>query len=217
MGKISPFGLALLLVICGCTESNQPLSRSESVECQRMKELWEHISAENPRIVIPEMETQPETEMGWEEFGESLFASAGCCFCKPHPSVQEWQEYNRLECIREYLENERVLAISFYEQVMYDDATRPEDWRPWAKITDAEKVREILRLLFRAMGNEKDRFANEGIVLSHSDRMQIVTDKHKFIIPIGCNSRGKKVICGIGWESYELRRKLEKWGFGDAK
>jgi len=47
--------------------------------------------------------------------------------------------------------------------------------------------------------------------------MQIITDKHKFIIPIGCGSRRSKVIRGIGWTSYELRGRLKEWGFPEQK
>jgi len=63
------------------------------------------------------------------------------------------------------------------------------------------------------MKMESDGFANEEIVLGHYDRMQIITDKHKFITPIGCGSHGSKVIHGVGWTSYELRKRLKEWGF----
>jgi len=49
--------------------------------------------------------------------------------------------------------------------------------------------------------------------LTKKDRMQIITDKHKFIIPIGCGSDGSKAIRGVGWTSYELRKLLKELGF----
>jgi len=53
--------------------------------------------------------------------------------------------------------------------------------------------------------------------LTKKDRMQIITDKHKFIIPIGCGSDGSKAIRGVGWTSYELRGGLKEWGFPKQK
>jgi hypothetical protein len=65
------------------------------------------------------------------------------------------------------------------------------------------------------MDEEKDRFANWGIVVGHNGRMQIITDKHKFIIPIGCDSREDEEIDGLGWSSCKLRKKLTDWGLAE--
>ncbi len=44
--------------------------------------------------------------------------------------------------------------------------------------------------------------------------MQIITDKHKFIIPVRWTSRK---VYGLEWTSYELKQKLREWGFPDPK
>ena len=64
------------------------------------------------------------------------------------------------------------------------------------------------------MKEEKDRCVNGDIIMQGTERMHIITDKHKFIIPISCQ---KKAVYGIGWTSYELQKKLEKWGFLEPK
>jgi len=218
----SVIGLAMLLGIAGCTQCSRHISSSESIECQRLRMLWERAGEENPQIIIPEINTEfgheSGDEMTWQELGERVFLAAGCCFSKPHPLANEWIQYNRLDCIWEYLENENILRVAFYKNVMDEDTSKPEDWyNPWAEIVEPERIGETVKVFCKAMKREKDRFANEGIVLGHYDRMQVVTDKHKFIIPIGCGSRQSKAIYGIGWTSYELREKLKEWGFPRPK
>jgi len=216
----SVIGLAMLLSIAGCAKCNCPAFSSESMECQRLERFWREPEADNVRMIVffGEDSNEPIEECPFEEFKEALYQLTGCCFSKPHPLASEWMECNRLECIWEYLEKENIQRIAFYENVMDEDKNKPEDWHSlWAEIVEPERTRETIKLFCKAMKRGKDRFANEGIVLGHYDRMQIMTDKHKFIIPIGCGSRRSKVICGIGWTSYELRKKLAEWGFPRPK
>ena len=161
---------------------------------------------------------EPVDEAKFEEFREAILHLAGCCSCKPHPLAKEWMECNRLECIWKHLENENVQRIAFYENVMDEDTNKPEDWHSlWAEIIEQERIRETVRIFCKAIKKGENKFANEGIVLGHYDRMQIITDKHKFIMPIGCGSDGSKAIRGVGWTSYELRGGLKEWGFPEQK
>jgi len=217
--NIFVISLTILLGIAGCTGCKRDISSSESIECQRLKVLWERAGEENPQIIIPEIETEfgheSVDEMTWQELGEMVFSTVGCCFCKPHPLAKEWKEYNRLQCIWKHLENENVQRIAFYGQVLEEDTERPEDWcNLWAEINEPEKIKKVVKVLHRAVEREKNKFANEDIVISVVDRMQIITDKHKFIIPISCY---REAVRGIGWTSEELRKKLREWGFPDPK
>jgi len=156
--------------------------------------------------------------MAVSELGEMVFSAVGCCFCKSHPLAKEWMECNRLECIWQYLEKGNVQRIAFYENVMDKDTSKPEDWHSlWAEIVEPKRISETIRLLCKAVKKERNRFANEEIVLGHYGRMQIITDKHKFIIPIGCGSSQSEAICGIGWASYELHERLKEWGFAEPR
>ena len=208
--------LVTLLGITGCTENNRRVPSGESVECERLKYLFNNLEEENIKTVFffAEDSNEPIDEATFQEFKGMILHLAGCCTCKPHPLAKEWIEYNRLECIWEYLEKENIQRIAFYENVMDEDRIKPEDWHSlWAEIVEQERIKETVKLFCKAMKRESDRFANEEIVLGHYDRMQIITDKHKFIIPTGCGSHQSKVIRGIGWTSYELRGQLKEWGF----
>lgn len=214
MRNMLVIGLSILLGIAGCSECNRHISSSESIECQRLRVLWERAGEENPQIIFPETETESGDEMTWQELGEIVFFTVGCCFCKSHPVAKEWMECNRLECIWEHLENEQIHRIAFYKHVMEENSKRPEDWHPWAEITEPERIKEVMKQLCIAMKKSSDRFANDEYVMSGLDRMQIITDKHKFIIPI---SRYREAVYGIGWTSYELRKQLRDWGFFDSR
>lgn len=198
--------ILILLGIAGCTKCNSPIWSGEGVECQRLRLLWERMGKENPQIIIPETETESGEEFTWQELGEMIFFAVGCCSSRPNALAKEWTEYNRLECVRQYLEKENIQKISFCDG-FGSEFIQPKDWHSWAEITEPEKIKETIKLLCEAMKKEKNRFANE---VSFGMEMQIITDKHKFIIPISCQ---KKAVYGIGWTSYELRKKLAEWGF----
>jgi hypothetical protein len=212
--------LATLLGVSGCTECNRSSFLSKGSECQRIKHLFNNLEKDNVKTIafFGEDGNEPIDEVAVEEFRETVLYLAGCCFCKPHPLVKEWTECNQLKCIWQYLEKENVQRIAFYENVMDEDTNRPEDWpNLWAKIVEPKRISKTIKLFCKALKKERNKFANEEIVSGHYDRMQIVTDKHKFIIPIGCGSLRSKAICGIGWTSYELQEQLKKWGFSDPK
>lgn len=207
--------LVTLLGITGCAENGWCISPGESIECQRLRVLWERAGEENPQIIIPETESESGDEMSWQELGELVSSAVGCCFCKPHPLAREWVECNRLDCVLEYLAEENIRNISLYVGVLEDNAERPEEWyNLWVEVDEPNKIKTVTKLLCEAVKKEKNRFINEDIVISTAARMQIITDKHRFIIPISCYNGA---IRGIGWTSYELRGQLKKWGFSDPK
>jgi len=210
MRNIFVISFVALLTFAGCNKCNRPAFSSEGVECQRLRILWERMGEENPQIIAPETDSFGGYEMTWQELEGGVFFAVGCCFSMPHPLASEWVEYNRLECIRQYLEKENIQKIAFYggHGDLPDFASEsPENWHPWAEIIEPEKIKIVTKLLLKAMEKESDRFANE---ISFNRLMQIITDKHKFIIAV-CDYEG--AIRGIGWTSYELRKKFEQWGF----
>ena len=219
MKNILIISLVTLLGITGCAENNRCVSSGESIECQRLRVLWERAGEENPQIIIPEIETEFGSESGdemtWQELGEMVFLVSGCCFPVPHPLENEWIKYNQLGCILQYLEDESVRRIAFYGQVLEANTERPGKWyNLWIEVNEPDKITKTIKLLCEAIKSEKDKFANEDIVMSTAERMQIVTDKHKFIVPV---SYYKGAVRGIGWTSYELQGRLKEWGFPEPK
>jgi hypothetical protein len=209
-------GLAMLLSITGCTKCNRPAFSSGSVECQRVERFWRELETDKVKMIafFGEDSNEPVDECPFEEFKAAFYQLTGCCFSKPHPLAGEWVEYNRLECIRKYLEKENIQKIAFYGDhgVLLDFGSEPpETWHPWAEIIEPGRIKEVTKLLLKAMEKEGDRFANE---VSPTMPMQIITDKHKFVIEV---SDYNNAICGIGWTSHELRKKLEQWGFLEPK
>ncbi len=220
MKNILIISLVTLLGITGCAENNRRVSCSENVECQRLEVLFNNFREQNIQMMVfyGEDNNEPVEEVPLREFEDSILTLAGCCFCKPHPLAKEWTECNRLECVWQHLEKENVQRIAFYENVMDENTSKPENWHNlWAEIVEPKRISETIRLFCKAMKKERNRFANEEIVLGHYDRMQIMTGKYKFIIPIACDSYESEAICGIGWTSYELQRRLKAWGFPKPK
>jgi hypothetical protein len=202
----------MLVSIGGCNSYKSGSSSNEFIDCQRLRDILKYFKEKEhaEKVVLAEFNDGYEHSSGgevpWEDFEKIIIQSTGCCADSPHPLSKEWEEYNWLDCIREYLEKENIQRIAFYGSGGNSS---------WAEITEPQKIKEVLKLLLKAMEEEKDRFANEGIVVGHGDRMQIITDKHKFIIPIGCNSRESEAICGLGWSSCKLRKKLTDWGLAE--
>ncbi len=206
--------VSILLAFTGCTESNRGVSPGKSPECHRLKQLFNNLREENISNVafFADDSNAPVDEVGFEEFREVIFELAGCCEGRKHPLSNAWRIYNRLECIWEYLESEKVEKIAFCE-ILGSEFTKPKDWQPWVQVTEPEDVREVLRLLSEAIKGEKDRFAHEDWVIADIERMQVITDKHKFIVPI---SRHGNTVCGVGWESGELSEQLSEWSVHDT-
>lgn len=205
-------------LIGGCSYHKSGSLSNECIDCQRLRDVLKYFKEEEhaEKVILAEFKTEYGYEAGgevpWEEFEKIVIQSAGCCTSKPHPLAKEWMECNRLECILEHLEGEKVRKIAFCDGSDFD--LPPEDWHPWAEITEPERIKKVMKLLCKAIKKEKNKFANENTVISIVDRMQIITDEHKFIIPISCY---KGAVRGIGWTSYELREKLRRWGFSEPK
>lgn len=212
---LTVFTMQVLIGGCSSYKSASPLN--ECINCQKLKDTLKYFREEEhaESIILAEFKDEYGSKDGgevpWEDFEKIILQSAGCCASSPHPLSKEWEEYNWLDCIREYLEKENIQRIAFYSSG--GDIEKPEDWKGlWAEITKPQKIKEALKLLLVAMDEEKDRFAWWGYVVGHHNWMQIVTDKHKFIIPIGCGSSEDEEICGLGWSSCKLRKKLTDWG-----
>jgi hypothetical protein len=225
MKNILIVSLVTLLAITGCAENKRCVSSGESRECQKLKHLFNNLEEENIKTILFFAEDSNESvdEATFKEFKDTILYLAGCCFCNPHPLAEEWKEYKRLECIWENLENERVQKIAFARfsalESEFDPPEfrhSPEDQHSWAEIVEPQKINEVLKLLRKALKEGNDKFANEEAILSVSlrDQMQIVTDKHKYIIPVYFKG---ETTYGIGWTSHELQERLKEWGFHKAK
>jgi hypothetical protein len=213
-----------MLVLIGCNSYKSSSSSDECINCQRLIDTLTYFKEKEhaEKIVLAEFKDEYEhkagSEVPWEDFEKIIIQLAGCCASSPHPLSNEWEEYEWMDCIWEYLGKEIVQRIAFYGHVNDADRERPEDWNGlWAEITERERIKDVLQLLHESTEKEKNRFANEGIVVGHADRMQIITNKHKFIVPIGCSSQEDEAIRGLGWTSYKLRKKLAEWGFSNPR
>lgn len=204
--------ISLLLNLAGCHNERYSAFSPCCVECERLQLIRTSYEMNKFKMIafFGEDSNEPVEMEPCNDFVGAIFSIVGCCFSEPHPLAGEWVEYNRLECIRQYLEKENIQKIAFYggHGDLPDFASEsPENWHPWAEIIEPEKIKIVTKLLLKAMEKESDRFANE---ISFNRLMQIITDKHKFIIAV-CDYEG--AIRGIGWTSYELRKKFEQWGF----
>ncbi|MBN2456962.1 MAG: hypothetical protein JXB29_10600 [Sedimentisphaerales bacterium] len=210
MKNILIVSLVTLLAITGCAANKRCVSSGESRECQRLKHLFNNLEEENIKTILffAEDSNEPIDEATFREFEGLILHLAGCCFCKPHPLAKEWTGCNRLECILQYLRNESVQRIAFYgfnRQLFDEDTERPEEWdNPWIEITEPKRIKEVIKILLEAVEKEHDRFVNE---LSPQKPMQIMTDKHKFIVYF---IDYENAIRGIGWTSHELQEQLKE-------
>lgn len=134
-----------------------------------------------------------------------------------------WVQSNTLEEIWPYLEEEEVQKFGLASR---SSIVNPPEYG--FEVTEPEKIKVIMDLLLNAMKEEEERwFESLGqdeenstrielekilSVLLGNEQMIIITDQHKYIIPIGRNSRSEE-IRGIGWTSWKLRKKLTDWGF----
>jgi hypothetical protein len=198
----------------GCTKCNQPALSSQATDCNRLKTLWERMGKEKPQLIIPEINEEfkhkSREEMTWDEFGEIVFFTAGCCYCMPLPDANEWLKCYRFESILPYLETEKIQKIKFYENMGYE-VIPEKDWpQRLMEITDSERINDIINLVKIALKHANDKFAYEEEVVRGNEQIAIITNKHKFIIPV---IEYEGAIRGIGWTSYELKDKLAQWGF----
>jgi len=126
------------------------------------------------------------------DFGQDLYAAAGY-YCLPNPPSKDWIVCNKTKYVWRYLRNEKVQKIVFCSS---------GDENGW-DIIEPEKIKQTLQLI---SGAKKE--LNVSIVWL--GRMNIITDKHKFVVPVEVSDTG---VYGLDWTSFELRKQLWKWGY----
>ncbi len=126
------------------------------------------------------------------------FYAAARYYCLPYPPSENWIECSKTKYVCRYLRNEKVKRIAFGR---VDDLKEnlPDNWG--CEIVEPEKIRQTLLLISKA---KKD--LNVSIVWL--GRMIIITDNHKFTIPVEV---GENAVYGLDWTSKELRKQLWKW------
>lgn len=135
------------------------------------------------------------------DFGQDLYAAVRY-YCWTAPPTDSWVECNKVKYVLRYLRKEKVKRIAFGRVDKGDEETLTENWDDG--IIEPERIKLVLQLISTA---KKEL----SIVYPYWGRMVIVTDKHKFIIPIDF---GYQTIKGLDWTSEELSRKLWEWGYG---
>ena len=124
------------------------------------------------------------------------------CDMQQHKESQ-WKQYKSLKQILPFLEKEKVEKIIFCET----DTKNIENWFVKYEVPKSA-IDEAVKLMKNSF-LEKERTSIWEIY-----RMKIITNKHKFIIPVRWDD---KKIYGIDWTSPELRDFLRQQGFGDGK
>ncbi len=140
----------------------------------------------------------PEKFFECYDSGRDLYAAARY-YCLPHPPSENWIECSKTKYVWRYLRNEKVKRIAF-GRVNDSKANLPDNWG--CEIVEPEKINQTLLLINKA---KKD--INVSIVWL--SRMIIITDEHKFIIPVEV---GEDAVYSLDWTSKELRKQLWKWG-----
>ncbi len=128
--------------------------------------------------------------------------------CHRNGQNDAWIECNSLGTIWDDLENQDIQRIAFCETDIEDI----EKWYVRFEVPE-ECIEKTKELIGKALQDAKKRgFRRESIWDIY--RMKIITDKHKYVVPVRWDS---KKIYGIDWTSYELRDYLRKYGFADPK
>jgi len=200
----------------GCAESGRS-NLSNGTGCKRLREYW--TTAFGPEVkkitFYSDHRNAPfseyNKEMSVEYFKYIISYKAGCCSSWPFPLGEDWMQYMQLDCIWETLQKEIPQKIAFCSYPV-PSAKSLDEWQ-CDEIIGSEKVNEVMRLLGKAIADSNDRFVNEKEIdtLCCYHFMQIATDKHKILLPIIFTYDGGRTIHGIGWSSYELGQKLDKW------
>jgi hypothetical protein len=136
------------------------------------------------------------------QYGQDTYATIKY-YCQLHPSSGDWIEYQRIKSAWKYLNNENVQKIIFC-CVNYDDSNlSPDNYIDFWDIIEANKIEKTLELIRAAK-------KADNISIVWHERMKIITDKYKFIIPVDVDD---EEVCGFDWTSKELRKELWKWGY----
>lgn len=137
----------------------------------------------------------------WHEIEEALYVLTGYNSCHSCPSDKDWTVCCGLKGKWKYFEKEKVNKIAFWS-VGDDYDGNSLDNLGW-KIIEPEKIKRTLQLI---SGAKKEL----NMCIVWLGRMSIITDKHKFIVPVEVSDTG---VYGLDWTSFELRKQLWKWGY----
>lgn len=136
--------------------------------------------------------------LSWDALEGDRYASIGY-YCRRFPPSKDWIECAAIKGAWKYLEKEKVQKIYFCYVGNLD--LLPDKWRG-CEITEPNKIEQILQSVRNAKKDDNGSAA-------WLDRMKIITNKHKFIIPVGISDKN---IYGYEWTSPELPKLLQKWG-----
>ena len=122
--------------------------------------------------------------------------------CMKTNDVSKWQEHKNLGKIWSKVESENVQKIIFCET----DVPEIDEWFVRFEVPQ-EAIAKSIQLMGKALEETKAKRDVWDI-----KRIKIVTDKGKYIVPVGWT--GQKIY-GNDWLSKELRDYLRENGFGD--
>jgi hypothetical protein len=132
------------------------------------------------------------------DYGQDLYAAARY-YCWPYPASDNWIECLKVKYVQRYLRHEKVKEIDFG---MVENEHNVNSLQKFGRgIIEPEKIKRMLQLISTA---KKDM----NMASIWLERMIIITDKHKFVIPIG---GGDRATYGWDWTSQELSKQFWQW------
>jgi len=220
MRIILAISLTIFVGVIGCVgHSADSLTKvNQCIDCEELIKVLSYFEKEHAqKIVLAEAETDTaqEDEMSFEEFEDNILFATGCRICRPHPLSEDWLKCNALKGAWENLKTEKIQRLVFYS-----NEEHPEnpgiDQQHVAFEVPKDKIPETMKLLGKAL--DKAWNPKEGIIIipdkAQSETIRIITDKNKYIIPVGWSSSS---IYGDNWKSCRLKNKLLEWGFSGLR
>jgi len=211
--------ISITLVGMGCTEQRTgSISKSNHcADCEELIKLFNNLANEGIKTVVffAEDINEPIDGATFEEFKDCILFTAGCRICRPHPLSEEWLKCNSLKGAWENLKAEKIQRFVFYSNVEHPEHPAIDEQHIVFEVPK-DKIPETMKLLGEALDKAWD--PKEGIIVipdrAQSETIRIVTDKNKYIIPIGWSSSS---VYGDNWKSCRLKNKLLEWGFSSLK
>lgn len=198
-----------IATISGCTSSQQYSSKEQDY-CQKLEEFLEFCREQKAKEVIYYGDGRANATE-WEEFEKVLCAALGCT--PPCESLPDgWQACLTLRQIWPAIEKENIRRITFCSVT---DVNNINDWYIRYEVPEKAFSKSV-RLLGKALKESEKRGIgwDLGTDVWGINRMKIVTDKGKYIIPVDWT--GWKIY-GNDWISEELRIFLREYGFDNPK